>query len=354
MDNISINGKYNNNNNSRIVSNDRNNNVLNIKIQNDLLLNKKNEHDIIQATRVNDNDVIENNFDENYVNNSNETVVNENVSDVKLEIMNNINSLSLQTMDNKCNEKWEYGTSGFMKDNLWNDPCTIFKVSNVQKLENFLNYLKYLHPDNQKNTYFARLNSIPSGEFLMKKHCNGCSYICFNFNINALNGLNMSADIFYMIIKEIILFLVSCSYDDSESSIYESIVCLESLCKVHRSDRSRNNYSLKIWKLGKHDNFTVLEYIIKIFENCRMNRSEHVKYFSTVINNMLDILKKIKNNYDKYERVLQRNKFCKMTSDEITEFKNICDDYDIFLPLVKNTLVGIKIKNYVSEKIIAN
>lgn len=268
--------------------------------------------------------------------------------DIEENITKNINLLTIRSINFKLDNKWEYGTSGFMKNNIWVNPSKIFSINNVEKLENLLNNLKYLHPNKENNTYFGREHMLPCGEILKNKHRNGCSYICINFNMNSQLGLSMTNDMFYLCIKTLILFLVSQSYEINNKEIYESICCLESLCKVHRLNKNRKNFSLKIWKLNGIDTLTVIEHIIKIFNNCKIFHSEHVKYFCEVIGGMLELTNKFKDKYEKYERVIQRNKFNKMNDQEITDFKNICEgeDYQKFTKYVTNTLVGIKIKNY--------
>jgi hypothetical protein len=255
-------------------------------------------------------------------------------------------------------EKWDYGTSGFLSlDKKWCDPSRIFKMGHVEKLENFLVNLKLLHPKQDSNAYLARSGFLPSKEVLETKHPKGSTYICFNFTISSerQRGFGISDNGFYLLIKGLILSLVAQNYPkESNKAVYESICCIESLCKVHRSSKNRKSFSLKIWKLNEFSTFTVLDHIIKIFTSKELQQCLTIQYFANVVKEMLEIVNKFEFTLgDSFERHIQRNKFQKMSEDELASFKSRSGIDDNTLSrlthLLNNPLVGIKIKNYFSS-----
>jgi len=272
-------------------------------------------------------------------------------------IIKNIELLPEKNTDFELAEKFDYGTSGYLtpETKKWNEPTKIFKIKTVEKLENFLNNLKFLHPNKETNAYFARSGYIPSGEKMSVKHSNGCSYICLNFStgFGHQTGLFMSSDMFYLALKGFILALASNNFPEgTDKEVYKSICCVESLCKVHRSSKNRKSFSLKIWKLNEFDNLTVLDHIIKIFQNKEFLHCKHIQYFVRTISKLLVFTNDLKNILkDTFERHIQRNKFNKMNPEELQTFKNACDQnmYEEYVKLINNPLIGIKIKNYFSS-----
>lgn len=291
------------------------------------------------------------------LNNESNLCKNEEECDDSIQISEKLSSLSICKVNFKFDKTWDYGASGYTDEQrkLWIDPCRIFKVGNIEKLDNLFNNFKYLHPNNKANTYFARSGFIPSSEKLSTKDANGCSYICFNFNANRQRSLYMSPDLFHIIIKEIALFLVAQNYDEKERPIYESICCLESLCKINRSGVNRKNFTLKIWKLNNYDNLTVIEYILKIFTNLEnvFLGSCHIKYFCETLNEIIALSKNFKEDYkNRIECYIQRSKFLKMSDLEIKEFQEACMTEEVstkFSALVRNSLLRIKIQNFPNE-----
>lgn len=276
---------------------------------------------------------------------------------VDCQIIKNIELLPEINADFALVEKLDYGTSGYLtpETKKWNEPTKIFKIGSVEKLENFLNNLKFLHPNKEANAYIGRSGYIPSGERLSMKHPKGCSYICLNFStsFSRQSCLHMSSDMFYITLKGLILALASNNFPNgTNKKVYDSICCIESLCKVHRTSRNRKSLSLKIWKLNEFDNLTVLDHIVKIFQSKEFFHCNHIQYFASVIEKILGFTNGFKDTLkDTYERHVQRNKFNKMNEEELQTFKNACEPnlHEEYAMLINNPLVGIKIKNYTSS-----
>jgi len=278
------------------------------------------------------------------------------------ETLRSFDSLLLKEDDSQNNFKlpnvWQFGSSGYeeLNSKIWKKPSKMLTLEYVENLENFLNGFKYMHPIHATNCYLAIDGYCPSVEEMNRKEeinrknnldtNKGCSFICLKFNANKQRDLYMSKDLFYVFLKKIILFLVSQDYDETSKKIFESIKCIESLSKINRSGINRKNYTIKIWKTNDVDNLTVIEHIVKIFnefESCL-----HIKYFCETINNIVKTINDITFRNIKFqETLIQRKKLKEILEKSLETFKD--SDKDNLMRLsnfIANPLIGIKIRNY--------
>lgn len=230
----------------------------------------------------------------------------------------------------KLGEIWHYGISGqlLLNENNkyeWTNPTIIIDIDTNLALHCIIKYKSLLYNDinEQKNVFFSRTSCTPSIEVFQEKY-KGCSYINIDFQVN-----KTTTDSFYKFIVKILLFLMSKDFVAEEKIIFESIYCVEVLSKFvieenvnnnNNDNRIRNNrnknkkrYTIRIWKSNEINNFTLIQYLAKIFSpEIKSNTSEYnsdVLYLHTCLEKIVTVINDLCNKYINDEFIIKNKEY---------------------------------------------